>query len=137
MEIFGYVSKSNIKHSSIPENTLDSVFSANKLRLQYISFRGFIIQEKFRKGNLKTLPGITQYYISESTVIDPSPIYRIALYFEKNELIAIEHSRSIHIGNFKEYTVFEKNKLLIIKPPAGLSDRAFVGKVQEAYAGAD
>jgi hypothetical protein len=70
-------------------------------------------------------------------VIDPSPISRIALYFEDNELMAIEHSRPIKLGNFNDYPVFEENKLMIIKSPKGLSEKQFVRKVTESYAGSD
>ncbi len=139
MEIFGYVSKSNIKPNSIPENTLESLIRVNNSHLQYDAFKGLLSKEKYEKENLikKTLPGLAVYYIYESTVIDPSPISRIALYFENGELIAIEHSRPLNIGHFGDYKVFEENRLLIIRPPKGLSDKQFVEKVSEAYAGSD
>jgi len=139
MEILGYVSKSNIKPNSIPENAIDSAIKKKIFQLQYDSLKSFLLNEEYKKESLikKTLPQLTEYCIYESTVVDPSPGYRVGMIFENNELIAIEHSRPLKIVNSKEFVILGRNKIFIVKPPASLSVNEFVKKMNKANEGAD
>jgi hypothetical protein len=139
MEIFGYVYKSNIKQNSIPENIIDSTFKPGTFSFQLDSLKGFMKKEGYKAQGIikRTLPHCEEYCIYESTVIDPSPGYRIGFIFENNDLLAIEHSRPVKIENFKEYEVMPENKVFIIKSPKGLTVSAFIKKINESRRGAD
>lgn len=139
MEIFGYVRVSDIKVNSIPENNLDSILKVKAAHLQYVDLKDFLKREEYFKADLlhKTLPKMDEYCIYESTVVDESPGYRIGLIFQDNYLVAIEHSRALKTKPAKEYPVLDRNKIFIVKPPKGMSEAAFVKKVNDSNIGAD
>jgi len=135
-EFFGYVAKTNIKENSIPENTLDSMYTANN-HIDYNTLKNFMLKGRYENQHVidKFLPKFTEYCIYESD--DNSAGYRIGLVFENDELIAIEHSRPLKIVNSKEYVILGRNKIFIVKRPASLPVNEFVKKMNEANEGAD
>ncbi len=139
IEIRGYVYKSNIRQSSIPENILDSAFRSGKFGFTLDSLKHFMQDEKYRAQGIikRTLPNCEEYCIYESTVIDPSPGYRIGFVFEKNELLAIEHSRPVNLGNYKSYPTADHNQLYIFRTPKGMTIKTFIDKINLSRSGAD
>ncbi|MCO5947870.1 hypothetical protein [Mucilaginibacter flavidus] len=139
MEILGYVHQSNIKLNSIPENVIDSTFKRGAFSFQYESLRGFMGENHFKAQGIikRTLPNCEEYCVYESTVIDPSPRYRIGLIFENSELIAIEHSRGVKIGDYKEHVTSDGNKLIIFRSPKNMDTKSFLNKINMSRAGAD
>lgn len=139
IEIFGYVYKTNIRENSIPEIVLDSVIHKKLSHLQYDTLKQFIMKAHYRKEDLikKTLPQLTAYSIYESSVVDPSPGYRLGLIFEGNDLIAVEHSRPFKIAGFNNYSIPGWNAIIIIKPPKNLKIPLLIKKISESRAGAD
>ena len=138
MEIFGFVPGSNIKPGSIPEINFERAFQQNIKCLQLDSLNHFLKKEHYIQTDIlkKVLPQCTEYTVYESTVVDPSPGFRIGLIFENNQLIAVEHSRHLKIGNYREFEIIQ-NKLFLIRPPVGLTDAMFVKKINKAHEGAD
>jgi hypothetical protein len=140
IEITGYVYKTNVRQNSIPENVLDSAFKSGKFSFQLDSLKAFMKKEGYWAQGLikKTLPHYEEYCIYESTVeAGPSPHYRIGLIFKNKTLIAIEYSRPLNIGVYKEYTTSDRNRLIIFETPKGLTIKRFVDKINESRKGAD
>ncbi|HAL82547.1 MAG TPA: hypothetical protein DCO83_10185 [Mucilaginibacter sp.] len=138
IDIRGYVYQSNVRKNSIPENVLDSTFKPGKFSFQYDSLKGFMKKEGYKAQGLikKTLANCEEYCIYESIVVDQGDGYRIGLIFENNELIAIEHTRPVKVGIYKEYTTSDRTKLIIFRSPKNMSIKKFVDKINASRAGA-
>jgi len=139
VEIVGYVSKSNIKESSIPENKFVAIISQTKDALNFDNLKTYIIVNKYEKDDLlqKFYPKLNAYSIPESSVGGGSEVDRIRMIFEKDELIAIVHSRPLKIDNVIDYDLIYGNKILIFRPPNGENIKSFLKKNKEAYYGAN
>ncbi|MDR3696035.1 hypothetical protein [Mucilaginibacter sp.] len=139
MEIFGYVYKSNIKQNSIPENVIDSTFKRGTFSFKYDSLKGFMKDNSFKAQGIikRPLPHCEEYCVYESTVMDPSPGYRLGLIFEDSELIAIEYSRAINIGVYRTYATSDETKLIIFRSPKNTDIKTFLNKIKMSRNGAD
>jgi len=137
MEIIGYISKSNIKEGSIPENTFDILIDRNRTALKFDNLRNYIFENKYEKDDLlkKFYPKLKAFSISESAVGGGSALDRITLVFENDELIAIIHSRHLKIENIKDYDLLYGNKIIIFRPPTGENLNSFLKKNKAAYSG--
>ncbi len=133
IEITGYVYKANIKENSIAENILDSTFKPGMFSFNYDSLKLFMKQEGYDPQGIirRTLPHCEEYSIYES-----GGNYRIGLIFDDKELIAIEHSRIVSIGVYKEYATIDGNKLIIFRSPKGMTIKTFVHKINASRMGA-
>jgi hypothetical protein len=107
----GYSSKANIKPQSVPENVLFELLKENKRSKKEL--QPYMNSFNFKRYDMDSLPGITQYFIYESIVVDPSPIDRITLLFKEDKLIGFIHSREIEIPNCQTYELARKQKLTI------------------------
>ena|ERR1700722_3924062 len=139
MEIRGYVSQSNIKETSIPENALNTIINQNRSDLTYSKLRDFMVLNGYEKAGIikKVYPKLNDYVIEESSVDGGSVTDRIALIFEGDELILIVHSRPLKIKNVKDYGIdIYDMKLAVFRPPYKESVESFIKKYKEAYKGA-
>lgn len=139
MEIFGYTYKSNIKRTSIPEILLPRVLEENKTNLNFEAMSSYINQYGFQETALlkRLYPSIKEYYISESTVYDPSPMDRIRLIFYDANLIAIVHTRDIEGTSTNDYELVRGRKLFIVHLPEIFQIEEFIDKNITAYDGID
>lgn len=56
-----------------------------------------------------------QYFIYESTVVDFSPMDRITLLFNQQQLIGFFHTRSINVKGFKTHALVRGHKLSVLE----------------------
>lgn len=136
--IAGYTFKDNIKPESIVENQLMKILNSKKEpRLK--DFKEFIHQFDLTKGGL-TVEGyenLNQYYTLGSFITDPSPIDRLRLMFEKEDLISIIHERKIETKIYNSYTLTRGLEIMIIKDFEEIEMKNFIEKNKESYYGVD
>ena len=139
MEIRGYVSQSNIKETSIPENALNAIINPNRSKLTYSKLRDFMVLNGYEKAGIikKVYPKLNDYVIEESSVDGGSVTDRIDLIFEGDELILIVHSRPLKIKDVKDYRIDVYDmSLIVFRTPYKESVESFIKKYKEAYNGA-
>lgn len=90
----GYTSYSNIKKETIPENALAAIINSLKDSLTRSDFEKYF--KNFSFEDFGTMAGgLKGYSIYENWIDDPSPGQRLVLFFEKDKLFAIIHTRKI------------------------------------------
>jgi hypothetical protein len=138
MEIRGYVSRSNIKETSIPENALNHAINQNRLNLSYGVLKDFILLHGYEKDGIikKVYPKLNDYVIEESSVNGGSVTDRIDLIFEDDQLILIAHSRPLRLNGVRDYDLAFGLRLAVIRPPRKQTVETFIKKYREAYNGA-
>jgi len=138
MEIRGYVSQTNIKETSIPENALNTIINQNRSNLTYSKLLDFMALNGYEKAGIikKVYSKLNDYVIEESSVDGGSATDRIDLIFEGDELILIVHSRPLKIKDVKDYELDFGMRLTVFRPPYKESVESFIKKYKEAYNGA-
>lgn len=107
-----YTHSDNIKRHTIPERALES--EINKRHLTLSTLKNFIWSFDFRDYGENTELKYNQLYISESTVVDPSPRDRITLLFDtKENLIGVIHSRKLNLTKYKTYELVRGHSLTV------------------------
>lgn len=109
--IGAYTHKNNIKLKSIPENCLTEILNLGQLTKNYLT--PYITAFNFEKYDYGQLENLTQYFIYESVIVDPSPRDRITLLFQTDKLAGVVHSRPIKTNKFKTYELIRGHKLTI------------------------
>jgi len=134
--IGAYTHKDNIKSKTVPEKILCEIIDNGKLNIK--DLKPFITSFKFQQENLGELPGLTQYYIYESIVVDMSPRDRITLLFnKKNNLVGVIHSRNLVIKNFKTFDLIRGHKLTITSDLDPKEIKSLIDKRIEFYNSVD
>ncbi|HEY8919122.1 MAG TPA: hypothetical protein VIM87_21910 [Chitinophaga sp.] len=95
-ELTGYTYKDNLYPESIIENVLEDYLSKITDR-SLKSLQPFISNFELEKDD--RMPPFITYFNYENWIDDPSPLMRIQLVFEKDQLIGIVHSRNIQVPN--------------------------------------
>jgi hypothetical protein len=110
--ISGYVSLDRIKPNSIPERVLEGLLSQHRLSFDELEL--FIHNFGFEKTEDGEVADLTQYFIYQSFMVDPSPRDRITLIFDKNDfLVGIVHNNDLNVSDFKTYELIRGHKLTI------------------------
>lgn len=101
-ELIGYTYKDNLYPGSIIENVLEDYLSKITDR-SLKTMQPFISNFELDKDD--RMPPFITYFNYENWIDDPSPLMRIQLVFEKDQLIGIVHSRNIHVPNTTNATL--------------------------------
>lgn len=137
-ELYGYTYKSNIRPESIVEPVLVDIIKANKSNLKLDVFKSHMTKFKYYDGlGIPDYDHLKTFMIYENAIDDPSPLDRIRLVFENNNLIAIIHSRDLVLPDFKTYEIARGRKLTIIKQFGDKERTDFIEKNKQAYWGID
>lgn len=107
-----YTHVDNIKKHTIPEIALETEINKGNLTLSALKpyLQTFDFQDFGEHSDLK----YRQFYIYESTVVDPSPRDRISLLFDNaGNLIAVVHSRQLSFSDFKTYDLVRGHSLTV------------------------
>ncbi|WP_289056026.1 hypothetical protein [Carboxylicivirga marina] len=136
--IGGYTYKNNIKPKSIPEKELEAILNSG-VDLTKANFKWYFKNFQFIEHGLpiEGYENTEQFMIYGAWIDDPSPIDRIRLIFDSNQLIAIAHERELKMTGKKSYDLVRNLELLVIKDfnKQELSD--FIVKNQTSYRGVD
>jgi len=94
--IGGYTHKTNIKNETIIENALTKYINSVGINRNLKDFIKAI--EQFQLERDEGFKGFEVFFNYESWIVDPSPMMRIGLVFQKERLVAIIHSRPLQIN---------------------------------------
>lgn len=100
-ELIGYTHRDNIRPGTIIENALADHLRTLDGKRSTGQFQSFI--KDFDLEKVEDFEGYTVYRNFESWLEDPSPMWRIGLVFEKEELVAILHSRPLQIDGTTDH----------------------------------
>jgi hypothetical protein len=134
----GYTHKDNIKPESIPEKELEKILNSGKA-LTKDNFDGYLKNFDFEQHGLPIdgFEKAEQYMIYGAWIDDPSPIDRIRLIFESNNLIAVVHERELIMSGKKSHDLVRGLELLVIKNFNKKELDAFIENNKKSYWGVD
>jgi hypothetical protein len=134
----GYTHKNNIKPESIPEKELEKILNIKK-DLTKDKFDWYLKNFDFEKHGLEIegFEDAEQYMIYGPWIDDPSPIDRIRLVFDSNELIAVIHERPLSMKGKKSYDLVRTQELLVIKDFDDKELENFIENNKKSYMGVD
>lgn len=102
----------NIKKHTIPEYALSVEVVKGNLTLG--TLKPYLKAFGFKENGIDKKLTYKQYYIYESTMVDPSPQDRITLLFDKdNKLLGAIHSRPLSITTFSTYELIRGHAMTI------------------------
>lgn len=134
--IDGYTFKDNIKETSIIERELEKILNSNK-KLTKELFNEHLQNFRYEKGGL-SIEGyekVEQFLVYGIWIEDPSPIDRVRLIFESNELIAVIHERELKMNGKKSYELVRGLEILIIKEFSNSKLEKFIESNKKSYWG--
>jgi len=138
VDIYGYTFKGNIKLESIVEPAISKLIEANRQNLTIQTFKKHMDYFGYVDGiKIKDLDNYETYMIYESILDDISPLDRIRLIFEGNNLISIVHSRDLAITNFETVPIERGRKLTLVKNFSNAEKEIFIEKNKQTYWGID
>jgi hypothetical protein len=111
--IEAYTHQDNINMEFNPEVQLMKILAMGNYQKKTLEpfMKKFGFTEYQEDNKLK----FTQYFIYESTVVDFSPLDRITLLFDKQNLVGYFHTRNMVVKGFKTYELVRGHKLSIIE----------------------
>lgn len=136
--IGGYTYKDNVKQESIPERELEKILNSGQT-LTKDKFDWYLKNFDFEQYGLEIegFEKAVQYMIYGALIDDPSPIDRIRLVFDSNELIAVIHERELNMKNKKSYDLVRGQELLVIKDFSKKELNGFIENNKKSYWGVD
>ncbi|MBD3638930.1 MAG: hypothetical protein HUJ25_16370 [Crocinitomicaceae bacterium] len=134
----GYTFKNNIKPESIPERELEKILNAND-QLSKSRFDAYFTNFQFRNENfnIEGYENTDQYMIYGSFIDDPSPIDRLRLVFQEDELLAIVHERPLAVEGKKSYPIMRGLEVTVMKNWSTEEAERFVMAMEQCYVGID
>jgi hypothetical protein len=137
-EIHGYTFKTNIKPESIIEPAISNLIESNKTNLTFLIFKDHMKYFGYVEGlKIKDMDNLKTYMVYESTLDDPSPLDRIRLIFEGENLIAVVHSRNLTVTNFETVPIERERKLTLTGKFTPENKAKFIAKNKQSYSGID
>jgi hypothetical protein len=111
--IEAYTHQDNINMGFNPEVQLMKILALGNYQKKALEpfMKKFGFTEYQEDNKLK----FTQYFIYESTVVDFSPLDRITLLFDKQNVVGYFHTRNMVVKGFKTYELVRGHKLSIIE----------------------
>jgi hypothetical protein len=111
--IEAYTHQDNLNMAFNPEVQLMKILALGNYQKKAIEpiMKKFGFTEYQEDNQLK----FTQYFIYESTVVDFSPLDRITLLFDKQNLVGYFHTRNMVVKGFKTHDLVRGHKLSIIE----------------------
>ncbi|MCG8578651.1 MAG: hypothetical protein MI866_01960 [Bacteroidales bacterium] len=136
-EIFGFTFKSNIRPESIVENDLVKIIIASNQELNKQLFYKHLEKFNYTDGlNIAEMPEYETLMVYENIIDDPSPIDRVRLIFEENQLVAIVHSRVLNL-NYETVNIDRNRMLTIIQKMDSEKKKRFIAMNNKSYWGVD
>lgn len=137
-EIYAYTFKSNIRPESIVEPVISELINSNKTDLTLSVFKEHMKYFGYVDGlRIRDMDKYKTYMIYESIIDDPSPLDRIRLVFENENLIAVIHSRALTLTGFEMVPIERGRKLTLIKKFSPQDKETFIEKNKQTYSGID
>ena len=102
LELTGYTYNGNIRPESIIERVLENRVETLGGNRSAPVFEAFI--EQFALQQVDSFDGLVLYCNFESWLDDPSPMWRIGLVFRDDTLVAVLHSRPLHLPGTTDHT---------------------------------
>jgi hypothetical protein len=138
VDIYGYTFKGNIRPESIVEPAISKLIESNSQKLSIQAFKKHMDYFGYVDGlKIKDLEKYETYMIYESILDDISPLDRIRLIFDDENLIAVVHSRDLTIKNFETIPIERGRKLTLIKNFSPDEKEIFIEKNKKTYWGID
>ena len=138
MEIYCFTYKSNIRPESIVENELEKLLNENLTDLSLKRFEKHMKEFNYREGILiPDYEQLSSFMVHENAIEDPSPLDRVRLIFEEDNLIAIVHSRNMEINGIQTFPIERGRNLSILKNFDSIEQEKFIEKNKKAYYGID
>jgi len=111
--IEAYTHQDNINMEFNPEVQLMKILAMGNYQKKTLEpfMKKFGFTEYQEDNKLK----FTQYFIYESTVVDFSPLDRITLMFDKQNVVGYFHTRNMVVKGFRTYELVRGHKLSIIE----------------------
>lgn len=114
--IEAYTHQNNINMAFNPEVQLMKILALGNYQKKTLEpyMKKFGFTEYQDDNQLK----FTQYFIYESTVVDLSPLDRITLLFDKQNMIGFFHTRNMVVKDFKTHELVRGHKLSVLETMA-------------------
>lgn len=137
-ELYGYTYKGNVKPESVVEPAISKLIEDNRESLDMSVFKEHMKYFGYVDGlAIKDMGKYVTYMIYESILDDISPLDRIRLIFEDQQLIAVVHSRNLAISGVDTVEIERGRKLTLLKVFNPSEKTTFIQKNKESYWGVD
>lgn len=111
-----YTHQDNLNMAFNPEVQLMKILALGNYQKKALEpyMKKFGFKEYHEDNQLK----FTQYFIYESTVVDLSPLDRITLLFDKQNMVGFFHTRNMVVRGFKTHEMVRGHKLSVLETMA-------------------
>jgi len=133
--IEAYTHQDNINMAFNPEVQLMKILALGNYQKKALEpfMKKFGFTEYQEDNKLK----FTQYFIYESTVVDFSPLDRITLMFDKQNVVGYFHTRNMVVKGFKTYELIRGHKLSILETLPNKDIKSLIQKRNAYYNSVD
>jgi len=130
-----YTHQDNINMAFNPEVQLMKILAMRNYQKKALEpfMKKFGFTEYQEDNKLK----FTQYFIYESTVVDFSPLDRITLLFDNQNVVGYFHTRNMVVKGFKTYELIRGHKLSILETMANQDIKSLIQKRNAYYNSVD
>jgi hypothetical protein len=133
--IEAYTHQDNINMGFNPEVQLMKILALGNYQKKALEpfMKKFGFTEYQEDNKLKFI----QYFIYESTVVDFSPLDRITLLFDNQNVVGYFHTRNMVVKGFKTYELIRGHKLSILETMANQDIKSLIQKRNAYYNSVD
>jgi hypothetical protein len=133
--IEAYTHQDNINLAFNPEVQLMKILALGNYQKKALEpfMKKFGFTEYQEDSKLK----FTQYFIYESTVVDFSPLDRITLLFDKQNVVGYFHTRNMVVKGFKTYELVRGHKLSVLETMPNQDIKSLIQKRNTYYNSVD
>jgi hypothetical protein len=130
-----YTHQDNINMAFNPEVQLMKILAMRNYQKKALEpfMKKFGFTEYKEDNKLK----FSQYFIYESTVVDFSPLDRITLLFDNQNVVGYFHTRNMVVKGFKTYELIRGHKLSILETMANQDIKSLIQKRNAYYNSVD
>lgn len=135
MRYAGYITANDVRQETVPENILENIITSNRKHLVYRNFKEFIAQfglKSYKDDVDKKYPPNRSYVLSYDIYVVSNAVFRIQLIFNKDNLVAILHSRKLNVTGFNDLRL-QYNHLLWAKNRNEKEMRDFAKTYHQTY----
>lgn len=129
--LIAFTKKENIKPSSVPENALSQVLKTQK-ELNLNTLKDFMYNFNVKKNEYGLEKNEVEYFIYESELLGIGARDRLTLYFKKDQLVAIYHTRPI-ASPYKSFNLVQGHHMILIQNLSATQIKNLVDKRVKFY----
>jgi hypothetical protein len=133
--IEAYTHQDNLNMAFNPEVQLMKILALGNYQKK--AFEPFMKKFGFTEYQEDNKLKFSQYFIYESTVVDFSPLDRITLLFDKQNVVGYFHTRNMVVKGFKTYELIRGHKLSILETMANQDIKSLIQKRNAYYNSVD